>query len=168
MAALTYLKRLPHLVCRDGRGTRRSISAAGRLPDAVHSVCARTPPRYPSLKLGGPVFEGVTLDIKVWADAEKRTAWLGRFLDYLESHGALDQLALVARFLGQRSDCSDLVRRAEMGPHRQPLWSSPLGSAQFEAVLLLPGLPCSEPDKRNDHSTCLATPLGFVLQNNVP
>jgi len=34
----------------------------------------------PKLKLGGPVFEGVTDDIKVWPDTQGRTSWLGRFL----------------------------------------------------------------------------------------
>jgi hypothetical protein len=43
----------------------------------------------PGLKLGGPVFEGVNEDIKVWPDAQGRTSWLGRFLDYLEAHNRL-------------------------------------------------------------------------------
>jgi hypothetical protein len=43
----------------------------------------------PNFKLGGPVFEGVTEDIKVWPDVQGRTSWLGRFLDYLRSHGRL-------------------------------------------------------------------------------
>ena len=40
-----------------------------------------------NLKLGGPVFEGVNEDITVWPDAQGRTSWLGRFLDYLKAHG---------------------------------------------------------------------------------
>ena len=47
----------------------------------------------PSLKLGGPAFEGVNEDILVWPDAEGRTSWLGRFLDYLKAHGRLADLA---------------------------------------------------------------------------
>jgi len=47
----------------------------------------------PKLKLGGPVFQGVNKDIEVWPDAEGRTSWLGRFLDYLKSHGRLADLA---------------------------------------------------------------------------
>jgi hypothetical protein len=47
----------------------------------------------PKLKLGGPVFQGVNKDIEVWPDAEGRTSWLGRFLDYLKAHGRLADLA---------------------------------------------------------------------------
>ena len=47
----------------------------------------------PKLKLGGPVFQGVNKDIEVWPDADGRTSWLARFLDYLKSHGRLADLA---------------------------------------------------------------------------
>ncbi len=50
----------------------------------------------PRLKLGGPVFTGVNDDIKVWPDADGRTSWLGRFLDYLRSHGRMEDLAFVS------------------------------------------------------------------------
>jgi hypothetical protein len=50
----------------------------------------------PKLKLGGPVFTGVNEDIKVWPDAEGRTSWMGRFLDYLKSHGKMGELAFVS------------------------------------------------------------------------
>jgi NedA-like, galactose-binding domain len=50
--------------------------------DALHAV-DRT------LKLGGPVFEGVNEDIQVWPDALGRTSWLRRFLDYLKARGRL-------------------------------------------------------------------------------
>jgi len=53
--------------------------------DAIHKV-------DPSLKLGGPVFEGINEDIKVWPDAQGRTSWSGRFVDYLRSHGHLKDL----------------------------------------------------------------------------
>src|SRR5216683_4494759 len=32
----------------------------------------------PKLKLGGPIFEGVNEDIRVWPDAQGRTSWMGR------------------------------------------------------------------------------------------
>jgi hypothetical protein len=57
--------------------------------DAIHRV-------DPKLKLGGPVFEGVTEDIRVWPDAQGRVSWMGRFLDYLRSHGRLGDLAFVS------------------------------------------------------------------------
>jgi hypothetical protein len=50
----------------------------------------------PSLKLGGPVFEGVNSDILVWPDEAGRTSWLGRFLDYLRAHGRLADLAFMS------------------------------------------------------------------------
>ena len=56
---------------------------------AIHNV-------DPQLKLGGPVFEGVTEDIRVWPDAQGRTSWMGRFVDYLRAHGRLRDLAFVS------------------------------------------------------------------------
>lgn len=53
---------------------------------AIHKV-------DPSLKLGGPVFTGQNKDIEVWVDAEGRTSWTGRFIDYLKAHGRLSDLA---------------------------------------------------------------------------
>jgi len=50
----------------------------------------------PKLKLGGPIFTGVNEDIKVWRDAQGRTSWLGRFLDYLKSHGRMADLTFVS------------------------------------------------------------------------
>jgi hypothetical protein len=50
----------------------------------------------PTLKLGGPVFEGVNEDIRLWPDAQGRTSWMGRFIDYLKSHGRLSDLAFVS------------------------------------------------------------------------
>jgi hypothetical protein len=47
----------------------------------------------PALKLGGPAFEGVNEDIQVWPDAQGRTSWLGRFVDYLKVHGRLGDLS---------------------------------------------------------------------------
>ena len=50
----------------------------------------------PQLKLGGPVFEGVNDDIKVWPDSNGKTSWLGRFIDYLKSHNRLNDLSFVS------------------------------------------------------------------------
>jgi hypothetical protein len=47
----------------------------------------------PKLKLGGPIFTGVNKDIEVWPDAEGKSSWTGRFIDYLKSHGKLGELA---------------------------------------------------------------------------
>lgn len=56
---------------------------------ALHRVDAQ-------VKLGGPVFEGVNDDIKVWPDANGKTSWLGRFVDYLKAHNRLSDLSFVS------------------------------------------------------------------------
>ena len=56
---------------------------------AIHNV-------DPKLKLGGPVFEGVNEDIRLWPDAQGRTSWMGRFIAYLRSYGRLSDLAFVS------------------------------------------------------------------------
>jgi hypothetical protein len=50
----------------------------------------------PKLKLGGPIFTGENEDIKVWPDAQDRTSWLGRFIDYLKARGRLADLSFVS------------------------------------------------------------------------
>jgi hypothetical protein len=50
----------------------------------------------PKLKLGGPVFTGVNEDIQVWPDTVGHTSWLGRFVDYLKSHGRMADLTFVS------------------------------------------------------------------------
>jgi F5/8 type C domain len=50
----------------------------------------------PGAKLGGPIFQGVEEDIKVWPDAQGRNSWFGRFLDYLKTHGRLADLAFMS------------------------------------------------------------------------
>ena len=50
----------------------------------------------PRLRLGGPIFEGVNEDIRVWPDSQGRTSWMGRFVDYLKTRGRLSELAFVS------------------------------------------------------------------------
>ncbi|HEV2696393.1 MAG TPA: discoidin domain-containing protein [Terriglobales bacterium] len=47
----------------------------------------------PSLKLGGPSFEGVNRDIETWPDENGNASWTSRFLDYLRSHNRLKDLS---------------------------------------------------------------------------
>ncbi len=54
--------------------------------DALHKV-------DPKLKLGGPIFTGVIKDIETWPDAQGRTSWTRRFIDYLQTHGHVTDLA---------------------------------------------------------------------------
>lgn len=72
----------------------------------------------PKLKLGGPIFTGVNEDIKVWPDAQGRTSWLGRFLDYLKAHGRMADLTFVSFEHYPLAPCeinwSDLYREPEL------------------------------------------------------
>ena len=49
-----------------------------------------------SLKLGGPVFEGVNEDIQVWPDEQGRTSWLGRFIVYMKAHNRMQDLSFMS------------------------------------------------------------------------
>jgi hypothetical protein len=53
---------------------------------AIHKV-------DPAVKLGGPSFTGENQDIEAWPDENGKTSWTGRFIDYLKSHHALNELA---------------------------------------------------------------------------
>ena len=57
--------------------------------DAIHKLT-------PEARLGGPVFEGVDKDITLWTDDQGRTSWMGRFIDYLKSHGHLKDLSFMS------------------------------------------------------------------------
>ena len=80
----------------------------------------------PNFKLGGPVFEGVTEDIKVWPDAQGRTSWLGRFLDYLKSHGRMQDLAFMSfehyPYDGCETPWENLYQEPELITHIMKVW----------------------------------------------
>ena len=87
--------------------------------DALHRV-------DPKLKLGGPIFEGVNDDIKVWPDARGRTSWMGRFVDYLKERGRLKDLTFVSFEHYPFPPCevtwSDLYREPELVRHILQVW----------------------------------------------
>jgi len=80
----------------------------------------------PSFKLGGPVFEGVTEDIKSWPDAQGRTSWLGRFLGYLKAHGRLQDLAFMSfehyPYDGCETPWENLYQEPELITHIMKVW----------------------------------------------
>jgi hypothetical protein len=86
---------------------------------ALHRVDA-------NFKLGGPVFEGVTEDIKAWPDAQGRTSWLSRFLDYLKSHGRLQDLAFMSfehyPYDGCETPWENLYQEPELITHIMKVW----------------------------------------------
>jgi hypothetical protein len=53
---------------------------------AIHKV-------DPSVRLGGPSFTGQNQDIETWPDENGKVSWTGRFIDYLKSHHAMNELA---------------------------------------------------------------------------
>ena len=89
------------------RGYPISYIEMGEEPDGKHAMPEDYAALYiqwatalykvdPKLKLGGPVFEGVNEDIHLWPDERGRTSWMGRFVDYLKSHGYGSDLAFVS------------------------------------------------------------------------
>jgi hypothetical protein len=80
----------------------------------------------PKLKLGGPVFTGENEDIKTWPDAQGRTSWLGRFLDYLKAHGRMSDLAFVSFEHYPLDPCninwSDLYREPQLWKGTLDAW----------------------------------------------
>src|SRR5271168_2991330 len=80
----------------------------------------------PNFKLGGPVFEGVTEDIKAWPDAQGRTSWFSRFLDYLKTHGRLHDLAFMSfehyPYDGCETPWENLYQEPELITHIMKVW----------------------------------------------
>ena len=97
-AQIAYLER---------RGYAIGYIEMGEEPDGKHAMPEDYAALYlqwasalhkvdPKLRLGGPIFEGVNEDIRVWPDAHGRTSWMGRFVDYLKAHSRLSDLAFVS------------------------------------------------------------------------
>ena len=99
----------------------------------------------PGFKLGGPVFEGVTEDIKAWPDGQGKTSWLGRFIDYLKAHGRLQDLAFMSfehyPYDGCETPWDDLYQEPELITHIMQVWRNDG---------LPPGLPLLDTET-NDH-----------------
>ena len=80
----------------------------------------------PNFKLGGPVFEGVTDDIKVWPDEQGRASWLGRFLAYLKTHDRLQDLSFMSfehyPYDGCETPWKNLYQEPELITHIMQVW----------------------------------------------
>ena len=87
--------------------------------EALHRVDAK-------LKLGGPAFQGVTEDIRTWPDKQGRTSWFARFLDYLKSHGRLQDFAFMSfehyPYDGCETPWQNLYREPESITHIMKVW----------------------------------------------
>jgi len=86
---------------------------------ALHQVDA-------GFKLGGPAFQGVTEDIKAWPDAQGRTSWLVRFLDYLRTHNRLQDLSFMSfehyPYDGCETPWKNLYQEPELIAHIMKVW----------------------------------------------
>jgi hypothetical protein len=80
----------------------------------------------PNLKLGGPIFTGVNKDIEAWPDAQGRTSWTRRFIDYLTAHGRLSDLAFFSFEHYPMTPCkiqwSNLYEEATLVTHILQVW----------------------------------------------
>jgi hypothetical protein len=82
----------------------------------------------PNLKLGGPVFQGVSEDIKFWPNDSGKNSWFGRFLDYLRGHGRLADLAFMSyeHYPYYDGTCqapwSNLFKEPEILTHTLEVW----------------------------------------------
>ena len=80
----------------------------------------------PEFKLGGPVFEGVTEDIKVWHDSQGLNSWFSRFLDYLKAHSRLQDLAFMSfehyPYDGCETPWKNLYQEPELITHIMQVW----------------------------------------------
>jgi hypothetical protein len=80
----------------------------------------------PNLKLGGPIFTGVNKDIEAWPDAQGKTSWTTRFIDYLKSHNRLQDLAFFSFEHYPMEPCkipwSSLYDEANLVTHIAHVW----------------------------------------------
>jgi hypothetical protein len=91
----------------EGRGYKIAGIELGEEPDgqytlpedyaALYVQWAKAIHAYdPSLKLGGPVFSGVTSELQTWPDAHGNASWLNRFLAYLKAHDSTSELSFMS------------------------------------------------------------------------
>jgi hypothetical protein len=102
----------------------------------------------PELKLGGPVFEGVSEDIKFWANEKGETSWFKRFLAYLKAHNRLADLSFMSyeHYPYYDGTCkgpwSNLFKEPEILTHIVQVWRDdglPDGVPMFNTETNAPG-----------------------------
>ena len=80
----------------------------------------------PSLKLGGPAFQGVTEDIKTWRNAQGQDSWFGRFLIYLQAHDRISDFAFMSfehyPYDGCETPWKNLYQEPELITHIMQVW----------------------------------------------
>ena len=93
----------------------------------------------PSLNLGGPVFQGVTEDIKTWRDAQGQNSWFGRFLNYLREHNRISDFAFMSfehyPYDGCETPWKNLYQEPQLVTHIMDVWREdglPVGVPMFD------------------------------------
>ncbi|MGA9392560.1 MAG: discoidin domain-containing protein [Candidatus Sulfotelmatobacter sp.] len=80
----------------------------------------------PTVKLGGPSFQGVNTDIEVWPDDNGKVSWTARFVDYLKQHGRMSDLAFFSfehyPYDPCRSPWGVLYDEPELVSHIMQIW----------------------------------------------
>jgi hypothetical protein len=86
---------------------------------AIHAV-------DPAVRLGGPAFQGSNDDIEAWPDATGNASWLNRFLGYLKSHQAMQDLTFFSFEHYPYENCNvsvaDIYREPEHVEHILDAW----------------------------------------------
>ena len=102
----------------------------------------------PKLKLGGPVFEGVSEDIPWWPNEKGETSWFKRFLAYLKTHDRLSDLSFMSyeHYPYYDGTCqgpwSNLFKEPEILTHIVQVWRDdglPEGVPMFNTETNAPG-----------------------------
>jgi hypothetical protein len=104
--------------------------------NAIHAI-------DPSIKLAGPVFQGVNDDIPVWPDAQGNTSWFTRFLNYLNSHGHASDLNVMTYEHYPFNPC---------GIPWSTLYQEPQIVAHVFSVWQKDGLPTSTPQEITEYN----------------
>ena len=82
----------------------------------------------PAVKLGGPVFESNSSDVKAWPDANGETSWTKRFVAYLTSHNHLADLTFFSfehypfGACGSKKTQQNLLREPHLAQHITQIW----------------------------------------------
>lgn len=128
----------------------------------------------PALKLGGPIFTGENEDIKTWADAQGRTSWLGRFIDYLKAHGRMADLNFVSFEHYPFDPCditwSDLYREPQLTRAIVDAWRSDGVPASVPLMITESNVSWSLTDPMQDvwSALWLADSVGSFLEYGGP
>ena len=80
----------------------------------------------PTLKLGGPSFQGTNQDIETWPNASGKASWTARFIDYLKEHGRIQDLSFFSfehyPYDGCKIPWGSLYEEPQLVSHIMQVW----------------------------------------------